>query len=97
MRLTDKELDALMEAHFKLTKGESCNYCYDAEWPCETYLLATEVRDLQAVRDAADRMAMAYAGEMAAKAAGIDVQGFPLLDAYQAFMVALARYEEGCR
>jgi len=44
------------------------------------------VAELEALVKAADRMAMAYAGEMAAKSAGLDIQGFPLLEAYQAFM-----------
>lgn len=56
-----------------------------------TYIdaLLADRAQLRAIADAADRMAMAYAGEMAAKSAGVEIVGFPLLDAYQALSVLL--------
>lgn len=35
------------------------------------------------LREALERMCFAYAGEMAARAAGVEIKGFPLLGAYQ--------------
>lgn len=59
--------------------------------------LENQAAELTAARKAvaaADLMAMAYAGEMASRAAGIELRGFPMLDAYQTFMVELAEYNE---
>lgn len=55
---------------------------------------SAELNAARKVVAAADMMAMAYAGEMAARAAGIEVRGFPMLEKYQALMIALAEYNE---
>lgn len=53
-RLTDDELDALLEAH-QPKYGHASDPCCNCEepTPCEKSRLATEVRDLRAVKAAA--------------------------------------------
>lgn len=56
-RLTDAELDALLTSGHFLSPADSkehphCWQCGFA-WPCETWRLATEVRELRAVKAAA--------------------------------------------
>lgn len=55
---------------------------------------AAELTAARKVVSAADLMAMAYAGEMASRSAGLELRGFPMLEAYQSLMVALAEYNE---
>lgn len=56
--------------------------------------LLVENERLRRIHKAADAMAMAYAGEVAARAAGLPVVGFPLLAAYQRLMSLLWELEE---
>lgn len=50
-RLSDDELTALLAAHRNIGKWiDLCEKC-GWPWPCETVRLATEVRDLRAVKD----------------------------------------------
>ena len=99
-RLTDEELDAVLEAHrgvdsYMTINGEpadACSYC-DNFWPCETVRLATEVKDLRAVRDAAKEWRRMNTGLHTAGS-----QTMALKKAAQdGLLRALARYEEGGR
>lgn len=103
-RLSDDELTALLEKHVevpndRVTKWWPCkSYCTHEShrgfqpWPCETVRLATEVRDLRLVKDAAQgvRDSPVMLGgmrwgrtEYAKRMAALDTM--------------LARYEEGGR
>ena len=96
-RLTDEELDALLDAHFLVVvsypdEQELCKQCR-REWPCETVRLATEVKDLRAVRDAAKEWRRMNTGLHTAGS-----QTMALKKAAQdGLLRALARYEEGGR
>lgn len=87
-RLTDDELTALLVAHAKGMGGLCWNIHHrdlrPPEWPCETWRLATEVRELRAVKDAA-------------KEAHFDCDGQPWHGWCCPVAYALARYEEGGR
>jgi len=45
--------------------------------------------EIARLRERAMTMCYAYAGEMAARASGVEIKGFPLLDAYQRLFVEL--------
>lgn len=98
-RLTDDELDALLEAHVAcsrehcICKGGVCDCC-TKPWPCETVRLATEVKELRALKDAARILetVMAEVTELENLVWGGKAED-PLL----ALRDALAHYEEGGR
>lgn len=110
-RLTDDELTALLEAHRVCDGcvshcGRHCRKCQgfqSNDWPCETWRLATEVKDLRAVRDVARTQSRNYNGFRNA------MNEFPeYADAWsewidatdeadERLISALGRYEEGGR
>lgn len=100
-RLTDDELDALLTAHCGQPGGACWHQDHETlpAWPCETWRLATEVKDLRTVREAAvsahERL---FEHELCLCDDG-PYMGFDgILDAAKCdLQSALARYEEGGR
>lgn len=97
-RLTDDELDALLLEHrsdcgcIPMCDDATCSYC-DHLWPCEPWRLATEVKDLRAVRDAAREWRRMNTGLHTAGGQTIVLKR----SAQDGLLAALARYEEGGR
>lgn len=82
-RLTDAELDALgRDSRWDTRYGERAI--------AELRALRDENAALVAIRDAADRFALAWAGEQAARSAGMPLLGFPVVDAYQSLLILLS-------
>lgn len=109
-RLTDDELDALLLEHrsdcgcIPMCDDATCSYC-DHLWPCETWRLATEVRDLRAALQNDEEIISrprnghihTWIRESPNMAACIFCcTGFPK-GQHMPLFPALARYEEGGR
>ena len=94
-RLTDDELDAVIGAHQK--RIETCWACGE-QWPCETWNLATEVKELRAVvtvlKDAGELMELIACG---ADEHTIYQEAGDWSERRTRMLSRLARYEEGGR
>jgi len=99
-RLTDDELTALLAAHGGQIGGACWHQDHETlpAWPCETWRLATEVRDLRAVKDAA-QLVLVLLNACAALDARPDIAYAAIQEHGPNFArklsEVLARYEEG--
>ena len=91
-RMTTEDLDALIAEHRELGIGSEwcagCDYKNHFQvWPCEVYLLATEVRGARAVIELAQDLAE-YVIERKSSPFAITARALKVLG-------AMAHYEEG--